>query len=71
MKFPQAHRRQVLGSTAAAFAGFAVSGASARDGSQWAVSGAAASKPPRPTKLVADPNGLRDLHEGFSYRILS
>ncbi|MEM6584534.1 MAG: hypothetical protein AAF692_02155, partial [Pseudomonadota bacterium] len=35
IRFAQAHRRQILGSTAAAFAGFVASGASARNVDGW------------------------------------
>ncbi|MEL7518661.1 MAG: alkaline phosphatase PhoX [Pseudomonadota bacterium] len=71
MSFFQAHRRQILGSTAAAFAGFAASCAGAKvkqnDRAALTVTTGAAPK----TALVADPNGLLDLPEGFSYRVLS
>ena len=80
-RFPQTrliqpHRRQMLGSTAAAFAGLVASGCGT-GGSATAsvapVSGSGNGTPtPAPTSaLVPDPNGLLDLQEGFSYRILS
>ncbi len=73
-KFPQAHRRQVLGSTAAAFAGLVASGCSAQgtaSGATPAPPGAVQARPARSSALVKDPNGILDLQEGFSYRVLS
>lgn len=68
----QAHRREVLGSTAAAFAGLVASGCSATG----AIAPTRASAKPGngavpQTALIEDPKGLLDLPEGFSYRILS
>ncbi|MEM7689333.1 MAG: alkaline phosphatase PhoX [Pseudomonadota bacterium] len=74
MTFPQAHRRQILGSTAAAFAGFLASGAGARVPSNPAVQslrGAVGRPDPVKSNLVRDPAGLLDLEEGFSYRVVS
>lgn len=72
------HRRHFLGSTAAAFAGLFASGCgggSAVGGGPVAVGPAPSPTPnpsPFPTSaLVEDPQGLLDLREGFSYRILS
>ncbi|MEO1729461.1 MAG: alkaline phosphatase PhoX [Pseudomonadota bacterium] len=71
--FPQAHRRQVLASTAAAFAGLVASGCSTDNTGQSGVAPATGNAPtPTPsTAIVSDPNGILDLQEGFSYRILS
>ena len=74
LSFPQAHRRQVLGSTAAAFAGLAASGCSLGNTGQnrlAANAGPASSQATSHAPLVPDPNGMLDLQEGFSYRILS
>ncbi|MEL6485530.1 MAG: alkaline phosphatase PhoX [Pseudomonadota bacterium] len=75
---PQPHRRQVLGSTAAAFAGLVASGCSTAGSSTASVAPASAQgtsrrapSPAQTSPLVPDPNGLLDLQEGFSYRILS
>ncbi|MEO0872915.1 MAG: alkaline phosphatase PhoX, partial [Pseudomonadota bacterium] len=73
---PQPHRRQVLGSTAAAFAGLVASGCSTggSGAASIAAKGTGTGTAPRPaptSALVPDPNGLLDLQEGFSYRILS
>ncbi|MEM6858950.1 MAG: alkaline phosphatase PhoX [Pseudomonadota bacterium] len=72
--FTQPHRRQVLGSTAAAFAGLVASGCSAGGSGAANIApvstGAAARRAPN-NALVPDPAGLLDLRKGFSYRILS
>ena len=72
-RFPQAHRRQVLGSTAAAFAGLVASGCSTGGSSQSSAAPATGTIPtPTPSAaLASDPNGILDLQEGFSYRVLS
>ncbi len=68
----QAHRRQILGSTAAAFAGLAASGCSMSGASPVGAPPATADRKGAPrTTLVSDPEGLLDLPEGFSYRVLS
>ena len=75
MTQPAPHRRHFLGSTAAAFAGLVASGCGT--GSAGAPSlGAAPSPDPSPsggasTGLVLDREGVLDLAEGFSYRVLS
>ncbi|MEE4288374.1 MAG: alkaline phosphatase PhoX [Erythrobacter sp.] len=65
-----APRRRVLQSTAAAFAGLALSGCGAgRPGSRSltpAIGNGTGAAP-----LVADPEGVLDLMQGFSYRVLS
>ncbi|MEM7702803.1 MAG: alkaline phosphatase PhoX [Pseudomonadota bacterium] len=71
MRFPQAHRRQILGSTAAAFAAFVASGAGARTGQSRTPSAKASASPAPKTDLVPDPDGVLDLPEGFSYRVVS
>jgi len=78
MKFPQTHRRQILGSTAAAFAGFVASGAGAKTqaantqaAKTWQTMAKSGAKPAPETTLVPDPDGLLDLPEGFSYRVVS
>ena len=69
--FPQAHRRQVLGSTAAAFAGFAAIGGGAHAQNIWPSPAQAGARPAPKTRLMPDPDGVLDLQEGFSYRIVS
>ena len=69
--FAQAHRRQVLGSTAAAFAGFVASGACAKNVQGWQDPAKVGSQHAPKTTLVADPEGMLDLPEGFSYRVIS
>ena len=69
--FAQAHRRQVLGSTAAAFAGFVASGACAKNVQGWQDPAKVGSQSAPKTTLVADPEGMLDLPEGFSYRVIS
>ena len=71
------HRRQILRSTATAFAGLVASGCSAGGTAAAATAPLAGGAPtpsatPTPTSaLVPDPAGLLDLQAGFSYRILS
>ena len=67
----QAHRRHVLGSTAAAFAGLVASGCTLRSAAPASTSGASSTSSARTSALVKDPNGILDLQEGFSYRVLS
>lgn len=64
--FPPATRRRFLHATGTAFAALLASGCTAGTGREMAPS---PSSPYRP--LQADPTGLLDLPEGFSYRILS
>ena len=68
----KAHRRQVMGSTAAAFAGLVTSGCGTggANGSRPAPQNGV-SATTRSSSLVPDPNGVLDLQEGFSYRIVS
>ncbi|MEM9311418.1 MAG: alkaline phosphatase PhoX [Pseudomonadota bacterium] len=74
----QAHRRHILGSTATAFAGLVASGCGAGVGSSTSAiaptittADGAARSPRLSAPLVPDPNGVLDLQEGFSYRVLS
>ena len=57
----QLHRRQFLSATATAFGALSLSGCMTRGAEQAAGYG----------PLVPDPNGLIDLPQGFSYRLLS
>ena len=71
MQFPQAHRRQILGSTAAAFAAFVATKAGAKTQDAVPLPTKGGTNPAQKTNLVPDPDGLLDLPEGFSYRIVS
>ena len=68
---PQLHRRQILGATAGAFAGFLASGAGATVRASVPEPALAGGEPAQPIGLIPDPEGLLDLPEGFSYRVLS
>ncbi len=60
------HRRQFLSATASAFAALSVSGCMMRGGGVASAGGFTGYGP-----LVTDPEGLLDLPQGFSYRVLS
>jgi len=62
-----ANRRQLLGATSSAFAALLASGAIIRASSAAASGQAGPSYGP----LIADPAGLIDLPQGFSYRVIS
>jgi secreted PhoX family phosphatase len=66
-----ADRRRFLGATGIAFAGLAASGCMMREGQNLARVPAKASDFAGYGALAPDPQGLLDLPEGFSYRVLS